>query len=184
MSMKLLLSAAVLSLSLVQPGAAQQDNQQMPMASSPNEMPMMEEDRLPNPGEIRTPGMMPARQMNMMQMMPAMMEMMMQHMASQSHGGSAKTGNSMMGPGMMGMMPGMGASAGGMVPGKVSVIDVATVRDQMRRSLLLQGNPRLIVGEVKEEDENYIVADITTKDGSLADRFRVDRIYGIARRVN
>jgi hypothetical protein len=39
------------------------------------------------------------------------------------------------------------------------------------------------VGEVKEADDDRIIADITTVDGSLVQRFEVDRHTGTMRDV-
>ena len=52
------------------------------------------------------------------------------------------------------------------------------VRDRIERSLAWHGNKRLVVGEVKEADEDSIIADIVTKDGSLVRRFEFDRHTG------
>ena len=45
----------------------------------------------------------------------------------------------------------------------------------------MRGNPRLKVGEVKEQDADTIVADIVTKDNSVVQRFTVNRHNGFYR---
>ncbi|MEE8454161.1 MAG: hypothetical protein V3R90_05305 [Limibaculum sp.] len=57
------------------------------------------------------------------------------------------------------------------------------VRDRIERNLAWHGNERLMVGEVTEADEDSILADIVTKDGSLVRRFRIDRHTGQMRDV-
>jgi hypothetical protein len=64
----------------------------------------------------------------------------------------------MMGPGMMGPGYGMGHGYG-------------------------MQNPNLKLGKVEEKDEDTIVAEIVTNDGSLVDRFEVDRHTGRMRRA-
>jgi hypothetical protein len=46
----------------------------------------------------------------------------------------------------------------------------------LERYLKQQSNPRLKVGEVKEKDT--ITAEIVTADGSLVQRFKIDRHTG------
>ncbi len=57
------------------------------------------------------------------------------------------------------------------------------VHDGIERSLAWHGNKRLVVGEVKEADEDSIIANIVTKDGSLVRRFDFDRHTGQMRDV-
>ena len=45
------------------------------------------------------------------------------------------------------------------------------------------GKTRLKLGSVKERDANTIVVDIVTLDGSLVQRFEVDRNTGVYRSV-
>ena len=52
----------------------------------------------------------------------------------------------------------------------------------VKQRLAFIGNPNLKLGEVKEEDGSF-VADITTKDGSLVDRLRIDKQTGFLRPV-
>ncbi len=121
--------------------------------------------------------------------------------------GSGMMGSGMMGPGQgYGMGPGMmGSGQGyGMVPGMMPPgyghgpqpgygmgpavdqgedLSVDDVRDRIERNLAWHGNERLMVGEVTEADEDSILADIVTKDGSLVRRFRIDRHTGQMRDV-
>ncbi len=101
-------------------------------------------------------------------------------------------GQGMMVPGMMepgtggqGMMgPGFGKGPGldsQVVPSKDLTAD--DVRHFLDHHLEMHGNKRLKVGEVKEADEDKIVADITTVDGSLVQRFEVDRHTGQMRDI-
>jgi hypothetical protein len=110
-------------------------------------------------------------------------------------------GQGMMGPGMMGMGRGYGPGPGyGMAPvmigpgygeGKglssqvVPSKDLTTddVRHFLDHRLEMHGNKRLKVSEVKEVDEDKIVVDITTVDGSLVQRFEVDRHTGQMRDI-
>jgi len=93
----------------------------------------------------------------------------------------------MMGPGMMGpgtggqgmMGPGFGKGPGldsQVVPSKDLTAD--DVRQLLQHRLEMHGNKRLKVGEVKQADDDKIVADITTVDGSLVQRLEVDRHTG------
>ncbi len=121
--------------------------------------------------------------------------------------GPGMMGRGMMGPGQgYGMGPGMmGSGQGyGMVPGVMPPgygygpergpgmgpaidpgedLSADDVRDRIERNLAWHGNERLMVGEVKEADEDSILADIVTKDGSLVRRFRIDRHTGQMRDV-
>lgn len=98
-----------------------------------------------------------------------------------------------MGPGMMG--PGYGMGPGMMGPGTTGPgygmwgrgnVNLTTddVRNNLERWLAWQGNPRLKVGEVKEEGDDTIVAEIVTKKGGeVVDRMRIDRSTGAMRRI-
>lgn len=91
--------------------------------------------------------------------------------------GPGMMGPGMMGPGMMG--PGYGMWSRGDVNLKAD-----DVRKNLERWLAWQGNPRLKVGDVKEEGEDTIVAEIVTKEESaLVDRMRIDRTTGAMRRI-
>jgi len=84
-----------------------------------------------------------------------------------------------MGPGMMG--PGYGPGAGyGMGPAARPDLDLSAddVRARLEGNLTWHGNKRLKVGDVTETDDDTITADIVTQDGSLAQRFKIDRHSG------
>lgn len=119
-----------------------------------------------------------------------------------AHGPSMGYGMGMMGPGMMGpgmMGPGMmgqGMMGQGMMgygygpgmmgwggPGRTTDLSSDDVKSMLERWINWQGNPRLKVGDVKEQNDDVIVADIVTQDGSLVDRLKVDRHTGYMQRV-
>ena len=108
-------------------------------------------------------------------------------MAPQGKMGPGKMGSGMMGPdtgghGMMGPGFGNGQGLGSqVVPSKDLTAD--DVRHFLDHRLEMHGNKRLMVGEVKEADEDKIVADITTVDGSLVQRLEVDRHTGKMKHV-
>lgn len=83
-------------------------------------------------------------------------------------------------PGMMGQ--GRGAMGLGVVTPNRNV-SVDDVRDHFDRLLQAQGNPRVKLGAVKDVDKDSIVAEIVTADGSLADRFSVNRRSGVIQRA-
>ena len=88
------------------------------------------------------------------------------------------------GPGMMqgnGYGPGYanGNDRRGSVQGNPTLnLSTDDVKSRVERWLVQQGNQRLKVGEVKENDANTITADVVTKDNSLVDRFIIDRHTG------
>ncbi len=135
----------------------------------------------PGRGMGMGPGMMGPGMMG-----PGMMGQGMMPMMQQMHRGMM--GHGMMGPGMMGHgMWGRGYGHGP-VYGKPTVqpdkdLSADDVRAQLERSLKWHGNERLKVGEVQERDDDTIVAEIVTQDGSLVDRFEVDRHSGWMHRV-
>lgn len=98
---------------------------------------------------------------------------------------------SMMGGGMAmpgGMMTGMDRGHGAMGPGFGVVqpsqhLSVDDVRHHFEHRLAWMGNPRLKLGEVTEADENAIVAEIVTVDGSVVDRLSIDRHTGMIQRA-
>ncbi len=86
-----------------------------------------------------------------------------------------------MGPGMMG--PGMGDQGmmgpySGRVVTPTKDLSAADVRHFFEHRLEMHGNKHLKIGEVKEADDDTIVADIVTQDGSLVQRLKVDRHTG------
>jgi hypothetical protein len=95
---------------------------------------------------------------------------------------------SMMGPGMMGHGMWGGGYGHGSAYGKSAIqpdkdLSVDDVRARIERSLKWHGNERLKVGEVKELDDDTIVAEIVTLDDSLVDRLEVDRHTGSMHRT-
>ncbi len=104
-----------------------------------------------------------------------------QGMMTPAFRGPAMMNTGVMGPGMI--VPGMmGPAMMGYVmlpaPGADLNLSVDDVRGQLDQSLTWHGNKRIKVGEVKEVGENTIVADIVTQDGSLVQRFEVNRHTG------
>jgi hypothetical protein len=127
---------------------------------------------------------------------------MMGHGPMMGHGsmmGPGIAGPGMMGHGMMPMMQqmhrammGHGMWGGGYGHGSAydksaiqpdKDLSVDDVRARIERSLKWHGNERLKVGEVKELDDDTIVAEIVTLDDSLVDRLEVDRHTGSMRRT-
>ena len=90
----------------------------------------------------------------------------------------------MMGHGMMGhgMCSGMMGQGQGMGPGMMQPLrqdlTAADVQHMMEHRLSWQGNPNVKVGTVEEKDDDTIVAEIVTQDGSLVQRLEVDRHTG------
>ncbi len=123
----------------------------------------------------------------------------------QGYGAGYGMGPGMMGLGMMGPGQGYGMGPGMMAPGQGygpgpyqgygagygmgpavdqgEDLSADDVRDRIERNLAWHGNERLMVGEVTEADEDTVIADIVTKDGSLVRRFRIDRHTGQMRDV-
>lgn len=88
-----------------------------------------------------------------------------------------------MGPGMMGQgQMGQGMGQGQMGPGMVQPLrqdlSAADVQHMMEHRLAWQGNPNVKVGKVEDKDDDTIVAEIVTQDGSLVQRLEVDRHTG------
>jgi hypothetical protein len=89
-----------------------------------------------------------------------------------------------MGPGMMGGMMGQGPGAMGLgVVTPSRNVSVDDVRDHFGRLLQAQGNPRVKLGEIRDADKDAIVAEIVTTEGSLVDRFNVNRRSGAIQRA-
>jgi hypothetical protein len=84
-----------------------------------------------------------------------------------------------MGPGMMGPGYGMGQGMGpGMMGPLRQDLTAADVQHMMEHRLAWQGNPNIKLGKVEEQDDDTIVAEIVTQDGSLVQRLEVDRHTG------
>lgn len=143
-----------------------------------------------------TPGMAPMMGPQMMQGMPqgmmgpGMMGPGMMSGQMPMAGAMPMQQGMMMCPMMAGMMdrqPGMmGQGRGAMGLGVVTPnrnVSVDDVRDHFDRLLQAQGNPRVKLGAVKDVDKDSIVAEIVTADGSLADRFSVNRRSGVIQRA-
>ncbi len=109
--------------------------------------------------------------------------MMMRHGMGHGTGYGTTTGHGM-GHGMT-MGPAHGAAP---CPGSAAAVDeniaADVVRSWLDRSLEAHGNKRLKVGDVKETDDDTIVAEIVTIDGSLVQRIEVDRQTGRMQQVN
>jgi hypothetical protein len=97
--------------------------------------------------------------------------------------GQGMMGPGMMGPGMMGQGMGPGMMGQGMGPGSMAALpqdlSVENVRHMLEHQLAWQGNPNLKLGKVEEQDEDTIVAEIVTQDGSVVQRLHVDRHTGM-----
>lgn len=131
------------------------------------------------PQGMMGPGMM-GGQMPMAGSMPMQQGMMMCPMMAGMMGQQP----GMMRPGMMGGMMGQGRGAVGLgvvTPSRNVSID--DVRDHFARLLQAQGNPRVKLGEIKDADKDTIVAEIVTTEGSLVDRFNVNRRSGAIQRA-
>jgi hypothetical protein len=96
-----------------------------------------------------------------------------------------------------GMHPGYGIMMGsgtgkGMGPGLIygwpaggeQDLSVEDARGWLDRRLAWHGNPRLKLGEVREVDEDTIVAEIVTRDGSLVQKLAIDRRSGVLRQLD
>lgn len=138
-----------------------------------------------------TPGMGPMMGRQMMQGMPqGMMGPGMMSGQMPMAGAMPMQQGMMMCPmmaGMMGQQPGMmrqgrGAMGLGVVTPSRNV-SIDDVRDHFERLLQAQGNPRVKLGEIKDADKDAIVAEIVTTEGSLVDRFNVNRRSGAIQRA-
>lgn len=85
-------------------------------------------------------------------------------------------------PGMMGQGMGPGMMGQGMGPGPMMTLpqdlSVENVRHMLEHRLARQGNPNLKLGEVEENDEDTIEAEIVTQHGLLVQRWEMDRHTG------
>jgi hypothetical protein len=103
--------------------------------------------------------------------------MMRPGMQNQGMMGCGAGGQGMRAPNIGGL-PDLGARV---VP--IQHLSVDDVRHYLEYRIEMNGNKRLMLGEVKEVDDNDIVADITTVDGSLVQRIEVDRHTGLMREL-
>jgi len=97
--------------------------------------------------------------------------------------GPGMMGPGMMGPGMMGQGMGPGMMGQGMMgPGGMAALpkdlSIDEVRHMLEHQLTAQGNPNLKLGKVEEKDADTIVAEIVTTNGSIVQRFQVNRHTG------
>lgn len=87
-----------------------------------------------------------------------------------------------MGPAMMGAngapCPGLAAATTSGDP-----LSIEDARKTVEQRLEWSGNDRLKVGTVEVKDDNTILAEIVTVDGSLVDKLEIDRKTGFARPV-
>jgi hypothetical protein len=94
------------------------------------------------------------------------------------------------GPGMIGrgMMMGPGMMGQNMRPDSMMALpqdlSVENVRHMLEHQLAWQGNPNLKLGKVEEKDEDTIVAEVVTQDGSLVQRLQVDRHTGLMQPIS
>ncbi|MEQ8664874.1 MAG: hypothetical protein RIC16_04035 [Rhodospirillales bacterium] len=148
-------------------GSSDGTNQgQMPMMGQ-GQMPMMGQGHMPMMGQ----GQMPMMGQGHMPMMgQGQMPMMGQGQMP------------MMGQGHMPMME-HGAGTGMYAPLRRD-LSAEEVEHMIGHRLEWQGNPNLKMGPVVERDEDTIVADIVTQDGSLVQRLEVDRHTGRMQAAN
>jgi hypothetical protein len=87
-----------------------------------------------------------------------------------------------MGPGMMGQGMGPGMMGQGMGPGMMQPLrqdlSAEDVKHMMEHRLAWNGNPNVKVGKVEKKDDDTIIAEIVTQDGSLVQSLEVDRHTG------
>ena len=107
-------------------------------------------------------------------MCPGMMGQMGPGMMGPGYGMGQGMSPGMMGQGQMG--PGMRGQ--GMMQPLRQDLSAADVQHMMEHRLAWQGNPNVKVGTVEEKDDDTIVAEIVTQDGSLVQRLQVDRHTG------
>jgi hypothetical protein len=96
----------------------------------------------------------------------------------------------MMGPGMMdqgmmgqGMMDHGKAGQGFVMLPAPPLLSAADVTYNLERLVAARGNPRLKVGSVADKDAGTITGEIVTTDGSLVERYEVDKRSGLAKLV-
>ncbi len=62
-------------------------------------------------------------------------------------------------------------------------LDASEVKRILDGRLAWRGNKRLKVGKVTEKDDNTVIAEIQTVDGSLVAKYAIDRTTGVMRYV-
>jgi hypothetical protein len=89
-----------------------------------------------------------------------------------------------MGPGMMG--PGYGRPYNNWndrgYRRNSEPLEKKDARNEVEDMLKESGNPNLKLGDVEENERNYVV-DILTQDGSLVDKMQVDKDTGMMRSI-
>lgn len=110
---------------------------------------------------------------------------------AQAHGPGANAGDQTygwhhgwhMGPGMHQdhMGPGMRQDqmGRGMMQPLREDLTAKDVKHMMEHRLAWRGNPNVKVGKVEEQDDDTIIAEIVTQEGSLVERMKVDRHTGM-----
>lgn len=94
--------------------------------------------------------------------------------------GQGMMGQGQMGPGMMGPgMMGQGQMGPSMMQPLREDLTAKDVKHMMEHRLGWMGNPNINVGKVEEQDDDTIIAEIVTKDGSLVEKMKVDRHTGM-----
>lgn len=87
-------------------------------------------------------------------------------------------------PGMMGdgMMGGQGMMGQGTMPmmsaAPAASLDPDQVRPHLEHHVSMMGLPNLTLGSIEEQDDDTLVADIVTRDGTLVQRLAIDRHTG------
>lgn len=107
-------------------------------------------------------------------------------MMGQGHGMMGQGhGHGMMGQGsgMMGYGPGGGYADCPAIQAAAKDMTVDDVKAFLEHRLEMWGNDRLKVGTVSEQDDDRIVGEIVTQDGSLVERLAIDRRSGRMTRV-
>ena len=139
---------------MMAPGMMGQGMMPMMMPNMMYQMPMMGGGMTMGPGMMGQ-GMMPMMTPNMMYQMPM------------------PGGGMMMAPGMMdqGTMP---------MTGMVVATPLApdSVRPHLEHHLAMMGLPNLVLGSIDVQDDDTLVAEIVTRDGTLVQRLAIDRHTG------
>ncbi|MCW9033544.1 MAG: hypothetical protein OQK35_02625 [Alphaproteobacteria bacterium] len=105
-----------------------------------------------------------------------------------AHDYNGSRGHGMMGPnwgngydwcpyGMMGPRTMKGAGPNQMQPIQKE-LSTTDVQQMMEQRLTWQGNPNLKLGKVEERDASTIIAEVVTKEGSLVQKFEINRYTG------
>ncbi len=82
------------------------------------------------------------------------------------------------------MNPGMGSGPCGNVRADIDRdLNVKDITEMLQLRLDHWGNDRIKLGKVVRQDEDTIIAEIVTQDGSLVDKLAIDRDTGSQRRI-